>query len=308
MTSSSSEEGRKDYRPRDYGLTSASAAAVLGISIYMLAKPAPDVLWRDDVAAATALAGGAVLFGSVVASALLNNRHLLTEAAAATLFAFLFYATIQGSTLVLTTSNYRSAVEASEKWPVVAKHDYEAEPWSKQFPSKFGESFIAYEAGRHLVGISSTRDATQPALLNNEGKSDNLQDFFLEADIEYIQGPSDGYCGFMFGYEKDEQWWAVVFGRRSLTVTQNPGSLPHRYIYDPDDVKPLRQDKPNKLTVLKVGRDLTMFLNGRTVKKLGDLTIANGSLRLAAQSKSRPIWVRCAFDNVLVRGTAPAAD
>ena len=44
MTSSSSEEGRKDYRPRDYGLTSASAAAVLGISIYMLAKPAPDVI------------------------------------------------------------------------------------------------------------------------------------------------------------------------------------------------------------------------------------------------------------------------
>lgn len=303
MGSSTPAAARGGFRPRDYGLSSGASAGVAGVLLYSLAKPVPDVVWRDDMAAATALAAVAVLIGATVAAALAGGHHLIIEAMAAILVTVLFYALVQGVSLWVVTSESRHAAAVGDDWGVVGALDYEVPPWHKEFTSPRGSSYLAVEGGRYLVGISSTRDATQPAHVDGKAASPVLRDFYFEADVEYVQGPSDGYCGLMFGKEADEHWWAVVFGRRSLTVTQNPGSLPHRYIYDPDDVKALRPDRKNRLAILKQGGDLSIFLNGRTVTELHDLAIADGTVWLAAQSKSRPIWVRCAFDNLLLRGT-----
>ncbi len=301
--------GRDDgnrFKPRDYGLTSGAAGAVLGVLLYLVAEPFPDVLWRDDTTATAALVGVSALLGATLSAAAMRKRTLLAEMAAAIAMAIVIYGSVQSASLYIVTAPGRDARAASADWTTVVQTDYRGESRSLEVPSKFGSSRLFVRDGRHTVSVTSSRDVTQPVPLIYETPSPALADFYLEFSVRQDVGPSTSFCGVMLAYEKPELWWAVmVNNRRLLTVTQNAGGLPHRYVHDAEGIKPLWPTKANRLGVLKSGGQLTVFLNDRRVVRLRDLKIANGSLRLAAQSKNQPVEVRCSFSDVLLRGVVP---
>lgn len=289
---------------RDVGTVTALAVALPVLGLIAVGAQWPEALWHGSLGDSQILVGAVgVVFGAVIGATLVR-RPLLVQILIAVLTTAAVYAVVQGWTSYKSTEGARAARAQAARWPLLASQDYEHP--SFRLPSStdtpFGETRTELDHGRLVMVLSTRRDYTHQVGL--DPRQPTVQDFYVQADVQLVEGPEDSFCGLLFGWHDNEHWYGDKIGRTQFEVTRNPGQLPHQRLDGPRMVEAIRQDRPNRMSILARGGRVSFFVNDRLVssRQIGDTT---GQVWLAAQAANTPDALRCAFDNVILRGVGP---
>lgn len=157
-----------------------------------------------------------------------------------------------------------------------------------------------YEEKALILHLDSCRDYTlqvgytaHPRTLGDK--------YFLTADVAYLSGPHDGYCGLLVGWKDNEHYYAFKIGLDTFQVTRDKGGLPHQRVAEPVGPVKINTGKYNRLAVLSEGVNTRFYINGVEVTSLSGLNSISGQTRLAAQAANSSDLITCRFDNVELR-------
>ncbi|MFG3602514.1 hypothetical protein [Micromonospora chersina] len=155
----------------------------------------------------------------------------------------------------------------------------------------------SFSSSRLVLQIRSNCDYTYQVGYSSKEASTGAE-LYLGADVEFVSGPSDGYCALLFGYVDSEHWYAFKISRDAFEVTQNDGMGSNHIRLD--DRRPsavIIDGAPNRMAVLSSGSEVSFYINRRLVAKHSISNLA-GITRVGAQAANFRDVVRCAFDNV----------
>jgi hypothetical protein len=297
-----SEESKR----RDFGIAFAAAGtAVLEFLIFAIGSAWPDAVWRSSMTDTALLIPVLTFVGSLVAATFMRSHPQVAEVTVGVVIAVALYASVQGVSYYDATNDERQAEQAAAQWPVALSQDFSHvtgwNPNSSQ-PSSFGTLQTTVVNGQFLIRLTSERD--ESGLVSPDGRHQPVvSDFFLQADVTYVQGPKDGDCVLVFGETVSEHWWAVKIGHDFFAVTQDDGGLPHRYIDGPNTTTVLRDHQLNRVAILKQGSQLKVFLNNYLVDNLQYLDIPAGKIWIGPQAATTRDLVQCVYGNIVLRGT-----
>jgi hypothetical protein len=147
-----------------------------------------------------------------------------------------------------------------------------------------------------VLRLDSCRDYTYQVGYESQPRR-VAANFYFRADVQYISGPTDGYCVLLFGWKDHEHWYAFKLGRDNLEVTRNKGVLPHQILEGPRTDPVITPGRVHRLTFLSQGSQATFYINGSRVSQQ-EIASSEGETRLGVQAANRSDLVRCAFDNV----------
>ncbi len=297
----------EEPKRRDFGIAFAAAGtAVLEFSIFAIGSAWPDAVWRSSMIDTALLIPVLTFAGSLIAATFMRSRTQVAEVTVGIVIAVALYATVQGISYYVETSDERQAERVAAQWSVVLSQDFSHvtgwNPTSSQ-PSSFGTLQTSVVDGQFLIRLTSERD--ESGLISPDGPHQPVvSDFFLQADVTYAQGPKDGDCVVVFGETISEHWWAVKIGHDFFAITQDDGGLPHRYIDGPNTTAALRDHEPNRLAILKQGSRLEVFLNNYLVDDLHYLDIPAGKVWIGPQAATARDLVQCIYGNIVLRGAS----
>jgi hypothetical protein len=291
--------------PRDFGLSWTAATALAGFAIFVAGSRWPSLLWQGSIGNAAILVGAIAVAAALLGTFFFRKRHVMAEASAATIFTLVAYAGVQGGAYYISMKEWRHATQVASHWRVLDAQDYSHKVFGRgNIASSFGSGRASIENGKFYLSIDSTRDLT--LLSGPDVAQPIVRDFLAQVDVDYVQGPEDGFCTLIFGESSSgNNWWAFKLGPRGLGVTRDVhDQLPHHRIYG---ITPssLAHDGVNHLAVLKVGQEVELFVNKRHLTTLHNLDVPAGRVWLAPQAANTPDQITCAYDNFELQGTAP---
>ena len=249
--------------PRDFGLSVTAATAILGVCLLVAGSQWPDVIWDQQLDHAVILVAGLAIVSSLGAALAMGSKPLYAEAAFATALTLVFYCAVQGISYYNATAGERQVASIASRWPLLISQNYRHfTDWTPKSSgtSAFGTETTDAVDGQFILTLTSDRDETD--LVGPDGKNQpTATDFFLQADVDYMGGPQDGYCVLIFGFTKSEHWWALKVGDQNLAITQDNGGLPHRYIYGPESYSAFTEQKPHHVVIFKQAGQVEAFVN-----------------------------------------------
>lgn len=297
-------EARVKHAPRDFGFSFTASTVTLALALYVATAHWPAALWDQSRDISYLIGTVLALVATIPAAVLMRFRPLLPEVGTALVLTFALYATTQGVSYYFWTAPARAAEAQATAWPLLISQNYEhPATWrpESESESSFGKEETNIEHGWFVLTLNSNRDETD--LTSPDGTNmPVLSDFYLQIDVNYLEGPDDGACAIVFGETASEHWWGLSLGGDTLHLTQNDAEFPHRDVKKSQQSDILRQGRASHIGILKHGQSLQIFLNSYRVMSLDHLDIANGRIWVAPQAWSQSDFVRCAFDNLAVRG------
>lgn len=158
----------------------------------------------------------------------------------------------------------------------------------------------SFEGGRLVLRIDTCRDHTYQVGYEPQPHQVGA-DYYLTADVQYVSGPVDGYCVFLFGIRDSEHWYAFKVNRDSFEITRDKGVLPHQVLDGPRTDPAINVGKTNRLSVLMEEGKGSFYINGAKVSDQ-EILAPDGITNVGVQAAKWSDVARCGFDNVELRG------
>jgi len=187
-------------------------------------------------------------------------------------------------------------------WRVVTQQSFEEQdgPATEDLHDGCTNSIGAYSEKRLLLRLDSCRDYTyQVAFETVTRRTDDS--FYIAANVQYLSGPSDGYCALLIGWQDNEHYYAFKLGRDTFEVTRDKGGLPHQGIDGIRSDPAIRSGASNRIAILSDGDITRLAINQVVVSEPHGLDAKAGQLRLGVQATTRSDLVTCAFDDIELR-------
>lgn len=196
----------------------------------------------------------------------------------------------------------RAARAIGGDWPIIIRRETFENPSAsinlQLLDDKFATGTRRLENGRLVFNMTSRMPATSFVEL----KTPPLRDFFITVTITKLSGPMDSSCGIIFGREAEELWlFYRVRADKTISVSRDPGYVPHIQVSGPIKVDAIKPYEPNTLMILSHNGRYQLFLNDVEVYTISDPTIPAGELDLAMQALQGSTAVGCAFDDLEIR-------
>jgi hypothetical protein len=160
-----------------------------------------------------------------------------------------------------------------------------------------GKTFLRYYSQGEYHMIQKGNDLSDRALLGKD-----TADFILEADARLDSGPLTGQYGIIFRFDDGKYYSFGINGRGWFTIRKHMGGKVYELIPLTETYILNKGYTSNRLGVKAEGNTISLFINGKMVRAIGDTSLTHGDIgffvsRLGEQGfvKEQPVHV--AFDN-----------
>lgn len=192
--------------------------------------------------------------------------------------------------------------DAAMLWPILFQEDFSDNHngWSTSVSDdKFGLTEKVIRDGLYQMAVTPASPAVG-ATMYESAKQVRLSNFYAEADVKKVGGAERSNCGIVFRMnaagDDDHFYFFRIRGDSYSVVGLLPGMGWQSLIsWKPSDL--IKRGESNNLGVLADGPNFMFFINGEYVDETANTTLAEGEVRLAAQSPDNIETVTCQFDN-----------
>ncbi|MGV8111090.1 hypothetical protein [Methanospirillum sp.] len=159
------------------------------------------------------------------------------------------------------------------------------------------DSFLRYYSSGEYHMIQKGEDLSDRVLFGKD-----VENFVTNVDARLDSGPLTGQYGIIFRFDNGNYYSFVINGRGWYSVRKHIDGKIYELIPLTETYILNKGYETNKLGVKAEGNTLSMYINGKMVRAIGDTSISHGDVgfyvsRLAEQGfvKEQPVHV--AFDN-----------